>query len=180
MIVGRELGRDDSTGGCAPRICITSLLPWQDRHIILSNSIQIGSRCRLLVASRKDDLLQLSTPLPGHDDDTKDAEAGEVQRPQARRPPLTPPLCWHPTQMSTNIFTPGYILKHPNDFLGPQIASVIIQGVELGVIGNQAIRYFSSIYYGGKRESAYVKWTVFVTLVIMMYVAILRLVLEGA
>ncbi|KLO13114.1 hypothetical protein SCHPADRAFT_890298 [Schizopora paradoxa] len=70
--------------------------------------------------------------------------------------------------MSTNIFTPGYILKHPNDFIGPQIASVIIQGVQLGVIGNQVMRYLSTWRSGGKKEPAFVKWTVIVTLVIMM------------
>ncbi|KLO13103.1 hypothetical protein SCHPADRAFT_940674 [Schizopora paradoxa] len=70
--------------------------------------------------------------------------------------------------MSIANFTPGYVMKHPNDFLGPVVASAIIQGIELGIIVNQALQFFSRIAMG-KKETRYVKITAVATIVIMMF-----------
>ncbi len=76
----------------------------------------------------------------------------------------------HRGAMSLANFTPGYVMKHPDDFLGPVIASVIIQAIELGIVVNQALRFFSRIA-AGKKESLYVKATLVVTLAVMLFVS---------
>ncbi|KLO13106.1 hypothetical protein SCHPADRAFT_383380 [Schizopora paradoxa] len=69
--------------------------------------------------------------------------------------------------MSVANFTPGYVMKHPDDFLGPIVAGAIIQAIELGIIVNQALQFFSRIA-AGKKESRYVVATAIITLMIMM------------
>ena len=44
---------------------------------------------------------------------------------------------------SISAFLPSNVQKHPERFIAPQLASVLIQGIELGIITNQAMRFWA-------------------------------------